>query len=128
LQAVMNLAHNLSIARVIARLNVGGPAIQAILMTDELRRRGYSTILLTDEVPPGEASMEYLATHKCVEVIKFNSMSRRMSLGRDLLSLWRLWRIFRYQKPTVVHTHTAKAGTLGRLAAILAGVPIRIHT
>src|ERR1700757_2271463 len=50
-----------TIARVIARLNIGGPAVQAILMTDAFRRRGYRTLLITGEVPSTEGSMEHLA-------------------------------------------------------------------
>lgn len=85
-------------------------------------------MLLAGEVAPGEASMEYLAASKKVEVVKLDSMSRRISLAKDLWSLLRLWSIFRRHKPMIVHTHTAKAGTVGRLAAIMAGVPVKVHT
>src|SRR3954467_8122192 len=96
----------IKIARVIARLNVGGPAIQAILMTDAFRRRGYSTLLLAGEVSPGEISMDYLAKEKRVETIRIGSLSRRISFLQDLHSLWHLVRIFRNEMPTIVHTHT----------------------
>jgi glycosyltransferase involved in cell wall biosynthesis len=118
----------MSIARVIARLNVGGPAIQAIMMTADLRRRGYQTLLVTGEVALGEASMEYLAEANNVTPVKITSMSREISLVRDIRTLRSLISIFREQRPTIVHTHTAKAGTLGRIAAVLTGVPIRVHT
>ena len=124
----MSAPRQLKIARVIARLNVGGPATQAILMTDAFQRRGYQATLLTGEVAPGEASMEYLARELNVHPIKIAAMSRKISYARDLQSLWRLVRIFRREKPTILHTHTAKAGTLGRLAAMLTGVPVRVHT
>jgi glycosyltransferase involved in cell wall biosynthesis len=124
----MNSTQDISIARVIARLNVGGPAIQAILMTDAFRQRGYGTSLLTGEVAFGEASMEYLAEARQVRPIRLSSMSRRISLMRDFASLMRLCKIFRREKPTILHTHTAKAGALGRVAAIFTGVPIRVHT
>jgi glycosyltransferase involved in cell wall biosynthesis len=124
----MSANQKLRIARVIARLNVGGPATQAILMTDAFRRRGYQTSLLTGEVAPGEASMDYLARELNVQPVKIATMSRKISYARDLQSLWRLVRIFRREKPAILHTHTAKAGTLGRIAAMLTGVPIRVHT
>lgn len=124
----MNSAQDVSIVRVIARLNVGGPSIQAILMTHAFRRRGYRALLLTGEVAEGESSMEYLAEANGVEPVKLNKMSRRISLYRDLLTLIKLTVILRREKPFVIHTHTAKAGTLGRLAAFIARVPIRIHT
>jgi len=117
-----------TIARVIARLNVGGPAIQAILMTESFESRGFRALLLTGHVAPGENSMEYLARDLGVEPIRIATMSRRISLVDDLVSLWRLVRIFRRERPTVVHTHTAKAGALGRIAAMITGAPVRVHT
>jgi glycosyltransferase involved in cell wall biosynthesis len=119
---------NFTIARVIARLNIGGPAIQAILMTDEFRRRGYQALLLTGEVPLGEGSMEYLAQQRGIVPVKIGTMSRKISWSKDLITLWELIKIFRREKPLVVHTHTAKAGTVGRLAAMLTRVPVRVHT
>jgi glycosyltransferase involved in cell wall biosynthesis len=124
----MNSAQPATIARVIARLNVGGPAMQAILLTDAFRRRGYRTLLLTGEVAAGEASMEYLADAKDVEPIRLAGMSRSIVFYKDFVVLWQLIRILRREKPLIIHTHTAKAGTLGRLAAVVAGVPIRVHT
>lgn len=124
----MNSTEEFTVARVIARLNVGGPAIQAILMTEAFRRKGYRSLLLTGDVPPGETSMEYLADARGVKPIKIRRMSRRLSLWQDLSALWTLIRIFRRENPTVVHTHTAKAGAIGRLAAMVTGVPIVVHT
>lgn len=124
----MNFRSKITIARVIARLNIGGPAIQAILMTEAFRQKGYQSLLLTGEVASGEGSMEYLAREREVEPIKIAGMSRRISWYHDLTAFWKLVRIFHREKPVVVHTHTAKAGTLGRLAAICSGVPIRVHT
>ena len=124
----MNPVPTISVVRIITRLNVGGPAIQAILMTNALRARGYRPSLVTGEVSPGEASMEYLAEAVDVAPIKVSSMGRSVSVFRDLTTLMRLINILRQEKPLIVHTHTAKAGTLGRLAALATGVPIRIHT
>ena len=75
----MNSPSDFTIARVIARLNIGGPAIQAILMTDEFRRRGYRTLLLTGEVPPGEGCMDYLAQNHDVVPTKIGTLSRKIS-------------------------------------------------
>src|SRR5215469_5089574 len=125
---MMNSQHNFTIARVIARLNIGGPALQAVLMTESFRKRGYRAILVTGEVPADEGSMEYLALDRDIIPIKIGTMSRKIAWSRDLTSLWHLVRIFAREKPVVVHTHTAKAGTVGRLAAILSRVPVRVHT
>ncbi|HZC24705.1 MAG TPA: glycosyltransferase family 4 protein [Candidatus Binatia bacterium] len=124
----MNSRNKVTIARVIARLNVGGPAIQAISMTKAFRERGYRTILLTGQIPDGEGSMEHLADEMGVVPVRIGTMSRRISWHRDLAAVWQLIRIFRREKPLIVHTHTAKAGTLGRLAAIVTRVPVRVHT
>ena len=118
----------LKIARIIARLNVGGPAVQAILMTKELQVRGHEARLFAGEVPSDEQSAEYLADEHGVIVHRIGSLSRQMSWTRDLRSLFTLVQLFRSYRPDVVHTHTAKAGALGRVAAIITGVPVRIHT
>jgi glycosyltransferase involved in cell wall biosynthesis len=127
-QNSMNSQSKFTIARVIARLNIGGPAIQAISMTEAFQKKGYRAILLTGQVPEGEGSMEYLAEEKGVAPIKIGALSRRISWHKDLATLWQLIQIFRRERPLVVHTHTAKAGTLGRLAAIVTRVPVRVHT
>lgn len=123
----MNPETRFTIARVIARL-VGGPATQAILMTDAFQKKGYRVLLLTGDAPSEEASMESSAEVRGVQPIKIDSLSRKLSATADWKSLWRLIRLFRRERPLVVHTHTAKAGTLGRLAAMVTGVPVRVHT
>lgn len=55
-------------------------------------------------------------------------MTRRITPIKDLLAVWHLYNYFKKEKPLIVHTHTPKAGTVGMLAAKLAGVPIRLHT
>jgi glycosyltransferase involved in cell wall biosynthesis len=124
----MNPAKSLTIVRLIARLNVGGPATQAILMTEAFQKKGYRALLLTGEVPLGEGSMEFLAHERGVQPIKISKLSRKISAAADLKSFWRLIRLFRRERPVILHTHTAKAGTLGRLAAMATGVPVRVHT
>ena len=124
----MSWQPQISIVRIIARLNVGGPAIHAILMTDAFRARGYDAVLVTGKVARGEASMDYLAKEHKVEVVAIPALSRSISSSKDFLSLFQLVRILRRHRPTIVHTHTAKAGTLGRLAAMIVCIPIRVHT
>src|ERR1051326_4338300 len=116
------------IVRVIARLNIGGPAIQAILLTDAFQRRGYRALLLTGQISQGEESMEYLARERQVHPISISKLGRKISFLRDLQSLWRLIAVLRRERPTILHTHTAKAGTLGRFAAMITRVPVRVHT
>ena len=56
------------------------------------------------------------------------TMTRAITPLEDLKALWSLYRLFRQEKPTIVHTHTPKAGVLGMIAGRLAGVPVRLHT
>lgn len=70
---------------------------------------------------------EEAAVHEGVEIIPIE-MTRTITPIKDLKSLWTLYRLFKKEKPLIVHTHTPKAGTVGMLAAKLAGVPLRLHT
>lgn len=75
---------------------------------------------------PGK-EIEEVSKNEQVTVIPVN-MTRTISPLKDLVAVWKLYRIFRREKPHIVHTHTPKAGTLGMIAAKLARVPYRLHT
>ena len=108
------------VARIIARLNVGGPAIQAITLTQRLAPLGYETLLIRGSEAPSEGSMDYLADELGVRPLLIATMRRDLG-PRDLLAFVRLVRELRRFRPDLVHTHAAKAGTLGRLAALVPG-------
>ncbi len=114
------------IVRIIARLNIGGPAIHVILLSEGLE--DYDTILVKGMEAETEGDMMDLARERGVEPVIVNRLGRDLNLIRDLGTLWQLYRLLRREQPDIVHTHTAKAGTLGRIAARLAGVPIVVHT
>ncbi len=116
------------ITRVITRLNIGGPAIHTVILTSELNKLGYNDTLVCGNVSESEGDMIYLAEEKSIFPLVIEEMGREISLVRDLKAFWRLFLIMRRERPDIVHTHTAKAGTLGRLAAICAGVPVKVHT
>ncbi len=116
------------VIRVIARLNVGGPAIHVILLSAGLNPERYETILVSGQEAPEEGNMLSLAHEKGITPVILPQLGRELSPIRDLWTLWRLYRLFRKEKPDIVHTHTAKAGFAGRLAALMAGVPIIVHT
>jgi glycosyltransferase involved in cell wall biosynthesis len=118
------------VLRVIARLNVGGPAIQAITLSRLLEDRGYETRLVRGREGPREGSMDALADDLGVKPLDLPTLKRRIGLG-DLASLVFLVRQIRTWQPKILHTHTAKAGALGRTAALLAGrrrPPVIAHT
>ena len=119
------------ILRVIARLNMGGPALHVAYLTEGLRKRGYDTTLVAGSLARGEDSMAFVADARGVEVVRIDELGREISPLRDLMATIRLARLIRKERPQILHTHTAKAGTVGRVAARLAGSrkpPIVVHT
>jgi glycosyltransferase involved in cell wall biosynthesis len=117
--------------RVIARLNMGGPALHVAYLTEGLTKRGYDTTLVAGSLARGEDSMAFVADARGVEVVRIDELGREISPFRDLMATIRLARLIRKERPQILHTHTAKAGTVGRVAALLAGSrrpPIVIHT
>ncbi len=87
-------------------------------------KKNYEIVLLSSPGPEWEEIHRLYPDIHCIEV----NMERRISLIRDLQSLWRLWRIFRYEKPQMVHSMTPKAGLLCMMASWMTRVPVRVHT
>lgn len=119
----------IKVIRLITRLNIGGPAIHTILLSSELNTNGsYKDILICGKASEYEGDMLYLARDKGITPIVIPELGREISFKNDIRAVWNIYSIIRRERPDIVHTHTAKAGTLGRVAAILAGVPVKIHT
>jgi glycosyltransferase involved in cell wall biosynthesis len=119
------------VLRVIARLNVGGPALHVAYLTAGLAERGYDTTLVAGTIARGEESMASVAVGRAVRIESLTNLSREISPLRDARSILRLVSLIRRERPTILHTHTAKAGAVGRIAALLAGSarpPIVVHT
>jgi glycosyltransferase involved in cell wall biosynthesis len=104
------------VARVITRLNIGGPSIQATRLTTALEPHGFHTRLLHGRLGEGEGDMSYLLPPGA-DARYLDTLCRPLSPVDDLRTLFRLYREFRALKPAIVHTHMAKAGMLARLAA-----------
>ncbi|MDD5136744.1 MAG: glycosyltransferase, partial [Candidatus Omnitrophica bacterium] len=117
----------IKVVRIITRLNIGGPAIHTILLAEGLDKDIFETYFVAGKPDASEGDMSWLAKRKNVKVDYIPEMGREIS-SRDLPALIKLVKLLMRIKPDIVHTHTAKAGTLGRLAAIIAGVPVKIHT
>src|SRR6476661_8803191 len=105
----------MKIARIIARLNVGGPARHVVWLNKALQDDEFQSVLLTGTVPEGEENMSWFAAENGVEPHYIPEMSRELS-PKDIISLLKIYREFKRQQPDIVHTHTAKAGTIGRVA------------
>src|ERR671929_1691573 len=108
----------MKVVRIIARLNVGGPAKHVAWLSAGLREKGVESLLVAGVVPPGEDDMGYFAESLGVAPHVIPEMSREVS-PKDALTVWKLYRLMLGVRPDVVHTHTAKAGTVGRAAGLL---------
>ena len=104
-------------------MNVGGPAHQVSILGGRLDRRGYETVLVTGRVGQGEASAQHLARERGARLLTLPTLSPEIRPLDDLRALVSLIRLIRRFRPSVVHTHTAKAGFLGRIAARVAVRP-----
>jgi len=113
--------------RIITRLNIGGPAVHTLLLTREMAAMEYRTVLVAGSCEPDDGDMRYMP-QAAGQVSWVPELSRSVRPWRNVKALWSLWRLLRRERPTIVHTHTAMAGCLGRLAAVLSGAPIIVHT
>jgi glycosyltransferase involved in cell wall biosynthesis len=120
----------LKVIHAIARLNVGGAALSVLELAAGQHERGHDVLVVAGTIPPGEASMESVAQELGVPHLHLPELTRELSLAADVHATWRLRSLIRERNPTVLHTHTSKAGATGRVAALLAGRqrPIRVHT
>lgn len=118
----------MKIIQIISRLNIGGASPQVIHLTRALQERGYEARLIRGQEPDHEGNMLAEAARVGVEPVLIPELGREIDPRRDLVTLYKLVRFLRAERPDVVHTHLAKAGALGRLAAWLTGVPVILHT
>jgi glycosyltransferase involved in cell wall biosynthesis len=119
------------VLRVIARLNVGGPSLHVSYLTEGLVERGYATTLAAGTISTGEASMAFVAAQRGIEIESIPDLQREVAPLQDASVVRRLRDLIRRDRPHVLHTHTAKAGTVGRIAARLAGdarPAVTVHT
>jgi glycosyltransferase involved in cell wall biosynthesis len=117
------------VVHIITRMIVGGAQENTLLSVAGLRaRRGLDACLVTGPQTGPEGNLLDHPLARGLPVIGVESLVREIAPGRDLRALVALWRELRRLKPDVVHTHSGKAGILGRLAAVLAGVPRVVHT
>jgi glycosyltransferase involved in cell wall biosynthesis len=122
------MPEKLTIIRAITRLNIGGPAIHAILLTRGLQSERFRSLLVCGQEGPNEGNLLDLADRHGISPLMVEELGREVSLRNDFVAVRRLYELMRRERPQIVHTHMAKAGTAGRLAARLAGVPIVLHT
>ncbi|MCC2640019.1 MAG: putative Glycosyltransferase, group 1 [Nitrospira sp.] len=113
------------ICHVITKLELGGAQAVAMHIVSSLNRNEFRPVLIAG---PGGLLTDEARGLTGVEVRIVSSLLREIRPFRDLHALWELVRTFRHLRPKIVHTHSSKAGILGRLAAWIAGVPCILHT
>ena len=106
------------VLRLITRLNIGGPSIQAVTLTERLSARGHETLLIHGSLGDGEGDMRYLLSPGTT-VEHIPSLRRELSPAADYAAFRRISAVLREFRPQIVHTHMAKAGAIGRVAARL---------
>ena len=110
---------------VITRLTLGGSAENTLATMAALEAAGYAGPLAVG-VAASDAASVAAARRRGVELLDVPALGREVGF-RDVAALARLWRVIRARRPAILHTHTSKAGFVGRLAARVAGVPAVIH-
>ena len=111
-----------------SRICVGGPAIHTELLSMFLPRNKYEVVLIGGSLEKGELSTFEKIKQNGVDIRIVKEMKRDPGLTSDLKAIYKMHRIIREVKPDIVDTHTAKAGAVGRIAALCAGVPVIVHT
>jgi glycosyltransferase involved in cell wall biosynthesis len=115
------------VLRVIDRLNVGGPALQATVLSRGLDPARFDQRLLVGAVGPEEGDYAALRAPD-LNAESVVGLGREPHAGRDVRALYEISRVIRDFRPHIVHTHKAKAGVLGRTAAWAHRVPATVHT
>ncbi|HHI68360.1 MAG TPA: hypothetical protein ENJ97_03440, partial [Planctomycetes bacterium] len=114
------------VLHVFTRLNAGGPARQALDLLPLLRERGVESLLAFGACPPDEPSWEEEAARRGIPLVRIPGLGKgEAGAGRAFAAL--SGEISRF-RPHIVHTNMARAGVLGRAAALVRGVPVRVHT
>jgi len=113
------MAKKIKVLRIIARLNIGGPAIHTILLSEGLDKNYFETVILAGLPENDEGDMSYLAKERGLGLVIIPELGRRLNFGNDLVAFWKIFRCIDRENPDIIHTHTAKAGALGRSAAVV---------
>ena len=123
-----NQDKKIKILRIICRMNVGGPSKHVVNLAEGLNKFNCETLLISGQPDKSEGDMFSLANNKHFCLKKIEYLKRPISLIFDLISFFKIVKEIKDFSPDIVHTHTTKAGILGRAAALVCGVHKIYHT
>lgn len=118
----------INILHIITRLILGGAQENTLYTVEGLMRKGYQVLLATGPPLGPEGSLVDKAKDRGIPLVMIDHLRREINPLHDFPAFWALYRLIKEGNFAIVHTHSSKAGILGRLAAKLAGVPVVIHT
>ena len=118
----------IKILRIQSRICIGGPAIHTSLLSYYLSQGEFETVLIGGASESDEFSKYKELKNRGIKIQLVGAMQRKTDAIKDFIALYKMYKIIQQEKPIIIHTHTAKAGTIGRIAALLAGVPLIFHT
>ena len=115
------------VLRILNRLVIGGPSKNAVYLTRYMQP-DFETMLVTGGKEDHEQDADFLATHHGIEPVVIPEMRRPVSFGSDWIAYKKLKKLINNFRPDIIHTHAAKSGALGRMAAKHCDVPVIVHT
>lgn len=118
----------IKVLHIITRLDKGGSAENTFLTVKGLDKQRYDVILMSGPVQDPSQERRTQVEECGIPYIHIPVLVRNINVVYDAIALFKIWRLLKKEKFDVVHTHTSKAGLLGRFAARLAGVPLIVHT
>jgi glycosyltransferase involved in cell wall biosynthesis len=127
----------IKVLHIITRFDKGGSAQNTYLTLLGLKKENFKSCLITglslesemkdEEMKSKEIDIQRLESEG-IQFIQCPSLVRRLNIIKDFRAFFEIWKLIKKNNPLIVHTHSSKAGLLGRLAAKLAGIPITVHT
>lgn len=121
------MSKKIRILRILNRLNLGGPTYNASFLTKFISKK-YKTILISGKKLKSEKSSKFIVDKIGVKIKVIDNFERNISLVNDIKVIFTIIKIIKKFKPHIIHTHASKAGFIGRIAGIICGTQIMIHT
>jgi GT2 family glycosyltransferase/glycosyltransferase involved in cell wall biosynthesis len=115
----MSTPHKIKILRIISRINIGGPAIHISLLQKAFNNEVFESTLISGSLSPHEGDMGYILSEDPTRFRKISEMQRELNPWKDLMAFLKLFLIIKRTNPDIVHSHTAKAGTITRSSVFL---------